>query len=97
MKENRTSRLTEGCRIHDDCLNCPLPVCIEDMTPEDARRAIRRHEDERIDRGIREMTTRGMTKRQAVTSLAERMGLSSTSNIYWRLKRQRERENGGRR
>ena len=85
-------RHPNGCHIHDNCLNCPLPVCIEDLTKEKAGKLLQQREYERIDRKIRELTDRGMTRRQAVTTLAESIGMKDPSNIYRRLKRQRGRE-----
>ena len=76
---------TGGCYVHDDCLTCPLAVCIEDMDPSEQR-------DMRISLEVREMTEHGMTLTQAVQNLAERLGMKDASNIYRRLKRQRLRE-----
>ena len=89
MKEKRTRRTSNpnGCRIHDDCLNCPLPVCIEDMTRAEARQMVKEHEDERTDQRVKELMERGITRRQAVISLTGQLGVKNTCNIYRKLKR----------
>ena len=91
MKEKRTRKASNsnsnGCRIHDDCLNCPLPVCIEDMTRAEARQMVKEHEDERTDQRVKELMERGITRRQAVISLSGQLGVKNTSNIYRALKR----------
>ena len=88
MKEKRIrgSSNPSGCRIHPDCLNCPLPVCIEDMTTAEARQTVKYHEDERTDQIVRELMERGKTRAQAVTSLTRQMGVKNTCNIYRKLK-----------
>ena len=91
-----------GCRIHPDCLNCPLPVCIQDMTPAEARQTVKYHEDEGKDQRVRELMERGITRGQAVISLTRQMGVKNTCNIYRKLKqhqlgkeaRRQEREPG---
>ena len=99
-KTNRTSRPENpnGCRAHGDCLSCPLPVCIEELTPADARRAVREHETRMMDLRVREMTGRGITRGEAVRRLACQMGVKNTCNIYRKLKSHRlEREAWGER
>ncbi len=41
-----------GCRIHDDCFQCPLPKCIEEMTSEEARRTIRAYRDKDLNQQV---------------------------------------------
>ena len=88
MKEKRIRGTSNpsGCRIHPDCLNCPLPVCIEDMTPAEARRTVKYHKDEGKYQIVREMMERGKTRAQAVTSLTRQMGVKNTCNVYRKLK-----------
>ena len=88
MKEKRIwgAFNPNGCRIHPDCLNCPLPVCIQDMTPAEARQTVKYHEDEGKDQRIRELMERGITRGQAVISLTRQMGVKNTCNIYRKLK-----------
>ena len=90
-KTNRTSRpaTPNGCRAHGDCLSCPLPVCIEEMTPAEARRTVREHETEMMDLRVRAMTGRGITRGEAVRRLAGQLGVKNTCNIYRKLKRHR--------
>ena len=85
--ENRDS----GCHIHPNCLECPLSVCIMDLSPEEARRATEQHRTRLLGQRFQEMVEQGMTRREAVTRLTEQMGLkdASASNIYRRLKRHR--------
>ena len=52
---NRTNRKVatesaqDGCQVYSNCLECPLPICIMDMTPPEARRAVREHKTELIE------------------------------------------------
>ena len=85
-KRIRGASNPNGCRIHPDCLNCPIPVCIEDMTTAEARRTVKYHEDEGKDQIVRELMEGGKTRAQAVTSLTRQMGVKNTCNIYRGLK-----------
>ena len=91
MARRKEETQASGCHIHPNCLDCPLSVCIMELSPREARRAAEQHRTNTIHQRVQEMIGRGMTKREAVTRLTEQMGLkdASASNIYRRLKRHR--------
>ncbi len=102
--ETRTDRTSEknaaehalnGCRVHQDCLECPLPVCIMELTPPEARRAVYEHKTDLMERQVKVMMVQGLTRRQAVTRMAGLLGVKHTSNIYRKLKKHREKKLAG--
>ena len=86
-----------GCRVHDDCLQCPLPKCIEEVSQAEARRIIRKQKDRNLARQVSRMMEQGMTLRQAVMSVTEQRGMKDPSNIYRALKRHQQGEQARRR
>ena len=100
-KTNRTSEKNaaepalKGCRVHPDCLECPLTICIMDLTPPEARRAVHEHKTELIERQVKAMIKQGMTSRQAVIRMAGQLGVKNTCNIYRKLKKHREKKLAG--
>ena len=102
--ETRTDRTSEknaagpalnGCRVHPDCLECPLPICIMELTPPEARRAVYELKTDLMDRQVKVMMVQGLTRRQAVTQMAGLLGVKHTSNIYRKLKKHREKKLAG--
>lgn len=80
-QEGRRHRLPEnGCELHDDCLSCPLPVCIEEQTPEERKRTMQQLEARKTDPAVPSLPDRGLTPQQledqktdlAVQSLLDR-------------------------
>ena len=98
---NRTNRKVaaepaqDGCQVYPNCLECPLPICIMDMTPPEARRAVREHKTELIERQVKAMMKQGLTSRQAVIRMAKHLGVKNTCNIYRQLKKHREKKLAG--
>ena len=76
-----------GCRVHHDCLECPLAVCVDDLDPDEARAARKKYADLALKVQVTGLMDQGMSLREAVTTTADRMGHQNTSSIYRRLKR----------
>ena len=90
-----TEPAQDGCQVYPNCLECPLPICIMDMTPLEARRTVQEHKAELIERQVKAMMKQGLTSRQAVIRMAKHLGVKNTCNIYRRLKKHREKKLAG--
>ena len=83
-----------GCRFHPNCLDCPLPKCVEDMSQSEVQRL---HNEKTItDRNrmllnrMDTLTGQGIPRHKAIQIIAQYMGLKGTASIYRRLKRIKE-------
>ena len=78
-----------GCRVHPNCLECPLETCVLELPTEEGRVVVRRHQAQLMQRRVQSLMEQGLSQREAVQQLAEEMDVSSVSNIYRRLKQHR--------
>ena len=76
-----------GCRVHHDCLECPLAVCVDDLDPDEAKAVRKKYADLALKVQVTGLMDQGMSLREAVTVTADRMGHQNASSIYRRLKR----------
>ena len=94
-RKRAAAPVLNGCQVHPNCLECPLPICIMDLTPPEARRAVHEHRTELIERQVKAMMKQGLTSRQAVIRMAGKLGVKNTCNIYRKLKKHREKKLAG--
>ena len=83
-----------GCEFHPNCLDCPLPKCVLDMTQEEVQKL--QEQKARMDHRrtmLNRMDTlveQGVPRHKAIQMIAQYMGIKGTNGIYRRLKRLRE-------
>ncbi len=93
MNHRKTARTIQikyiptGCEIHHDCLTCPLPRCIEEMTYGERKRLHTAIQDNMLCRSIQDLMNHGMTKKDAISQTASRLGVKHRNNIYRKFKR----------
>ena len=71
---------SSGCNFHDDCLTCPLPKCVLEMTPTDRKYLRRgtspREESLRTQAMVQELVNMGTKFGQAYEVVGKNMGVT---------------------
>ncbi len=75
--------------MHDNCLTCPYPICIEDLKPAQVRQMIQAVELQEPIQEINQLRKQGIPYAKAVAITAAKLELKHPSQLYRKLKNYR--------